>query len=265
MDNNILNIITSYLKGRPNKTQVEEVAADKALQEEILFARQMQFTQANKEQIKVQAILKGILTNTPDVSPDEALTEQLAQESIIQLPKTGGSKAWIWTSSLIIGLIGIFAIAFYNINSAFEENIHSVTQGVAWEEIEIKQPHFISEPDLTQKEPIDLAVWHYEKENFKAAIIHHEKYLNEGGSNDENMRLYLALSYLYDKQYENTIEVLREIKRTPFTSKHLDYYTGIALLMNDDVKAAVSYFEQIPQENEHYLSAKQILQKLEIE
>lgn len=265
MDNNILNIITSYLKGRPNKTQVEEVAADKALQEEILFARQMQFTQANKEQIKVQAILKGILTSTPDISPDEKLTEQLAQENIIQLPKTGGSKAWIWTSSLIIGLIGIFAIAFYNINSAFEDNINSATQLIALEEIKIKLPHFISEPDLTQKEPIDLAVWNYEKGNFEAAIAHHEDYLNQGGANDENMRLYLALSYLYDKQYENSIEVLRETKRTPFTSKHIDYYMGIALLMNNETEAAVSYFKQISKENKYYLSAKQILQKLENE
>jgi len=66
----------------------------------------MQFTQAHKEEIRVQNILKDILAQSPDVQPDDELTEQLVQEDIIQLPKTGGSSTWIWGSSLIIALIG---------------------------------------------------------------------------------------------------------------------------------------------------------------
>jgi len=77
--------------------------------------------------------------------------------------------------------------------------------------------------------------------------------------------MYLGLSYFYDKQYENSLAILQEIKRTPFTANHLDYYTGVALLMNNETEVAVSYLKQISQENEHYLSAKNILQKLENE
>jgi len=259
MDNNILNIITSYLKDEPNKTQVEEVIANEALQEEIVFARQMQFTQTHKEEIQVQSILKDILAQAPDVQPDDELTEKLAEENIVQLPKTGGSNTWIWATSLIVGLIGIFAVTFY----AGIFDMHTSAQREALNEMAVLPP-FITEPNVEQKEAIDHAVITYNEKNYEAAIEHTKAYLKTAPS-DNNMKMYLALSYLYDKQYESSLAIFRETERTSFTSKHLDYYMGIAHLMTDETKAAVSYFKQIPQENEHYLSAKQILQKLENE
>jgi len=257
MDNNILDIVTSYLKGKPNETQVKEVAANEALQEEILFARQMQFTQAHKEEIQVQNILKGILAQSPNVEPDDELTEQLLQEDIIQLPKTGGSNTWIWGSSLIIGLIGILGIAFYA--GLFNTYI------AQYKALQTPPPaHYIAEPQTERKESIDLAVESYNQKNYEAAIAYTNDYLSTAPA-DNNMKMYLGVSYFHDKQYENSIEVLREVKRTPFTANHLDYYTGVALLMNNETEVAVSYLRQIPQENEHYISAKQILQKLENE
>lgn len=260
MDNNILHIITSYLKGRPNETQVKEVVANKALQEEIIFAREMQFTQAHKEEIQVQNILKDILAHTPDVQADDELTEQLLQEDIIQLPKTGGSNAWIWGSSLLIGLIGMFAVAFYG--GLFNMNTAAEIEGLRI--LEEKIPHYM-QPDMLQKEAVDMAVFYYNKENFEVAIPYYEDYLNSEGYNDNSMKLYLALSYLHNKQYENSISIFQEIERTTFTSKHIDYYMGIALLMNDETEAAASSFKQIQKENEHYQSSKHILQKIEKE
>lgn len=253
MDNNILDIITSYLKGRPSKTQVEEVMANEALQEEILFARQMQFTQAHTEEIRVQNILNDILIQSPDVQPNDELTEQLVTEDVIQLPKTGGNSAWIWGSSVIIALIGLLTVFYFNAPNDL---------GVA-EEMD-RLTHYI-EPNLEKKGVVDLAVIAYNDENYETAIEYTKAYL-ETKPSDNNMKMYLALSYLYNGEYESSLTIFREIeKSTPFISKHLDYYMGIALLRTNETEAALSYFKQIPKENEHYESAKQILQKIENE
>lgn len=255
MDNN-LDIITSHLKGKPSETDIQKVAADTALQEEILFARQMQFAQEHKEQIRVQNILKDIFAATPPIEPDDELTEELAEEGVLELPTgaSGTNKLWMWG---IGSIVAVFLIYFISINLE-----KTATHQFALEQLTHLDSHWTC--DASTNSDICRAIKPYDSKDYKSAISYFNIYIKIN-PNDANARLYLGISQIYANKYKESLLTLQPLISTAdnnYISKHIDWYMGIALLMNNQTEAAISYFSKIPKGNPHYTSAEKLLQQI---
>jgi len=258
--NNNLDIITAHLKGKPSEADIQEAAADAALQEEILFARQMQFAQEHQEQIKVQSILKGILGDAP-IEPDDELTEELAEEGVLELPlKTGSTgKLLLWG---IGSVIAVFIIYFIAMNPVMF-NIYTATQRLALQELTHLNSNTSYDTSI-EKNDFSLGFKSYDKQDYRTTIPYLESYINKYPK-DIDVRLYLGISQLHTKKYKESLLTLQSLISTTnnkFVPKHIDWYMGVALLMNYEKEAAEDYFNKIPKGNPHYTSAEELLKQI---
>ncbi len=254
MDNN-LNIITSHLKGKPSEADIQAAASDEALREEILFARQMQFAQEYKEEIRVQNILKGILNDAP-IEPDDELTEELAEEGVLELPTQTGStgKLWLWG---IGSVIAIFLIYFINISLE-----KAATHQFVWQQLTHLDSHWVC--DETTDSDICRAIRPYDSKDYKSAISYFDTYI-QINPNDKKAKLYLGISQIHANKYKKSLLTLQSLISTAdndYISKHIDWYMGIALLMDNQTEAATSHFNKISKDNPHYTSAEKLLKQI---
>lgn len=254
--NNNLDIITSHLKGKPSEADIQEAAADAALQEEILFARQMQFAQEHKEQIRVQNILKDIFADAPPIEPDHELTEELAEEGVLELPTgaSGTNKLWMWG---IGSVIAVFLIYFISINLE-----KTATRQFAWEQLTHLDSHWIC--NETTDSDICRAIRPYDSKDYESAVNYFNTYI-QINPNDAKAKLYLGISQIHANKYKKSLLTLHSLISTAdndYISKHIDWYVGIALLMDNQTEAATSYFNKIPKDNPHYTSAEKLLTRI---
>lgn len=259
--NNNLDIITSHLKGKPSEADIQEAAADAALQEEILFAHQMQFAQEHKEQIRVQNILKDIFVAAPPIEPDHELTEELAEEGVLELPTgaSGTNKLWMWG---IGSVIAIFLIYFISINpKIFDKETAEQTSALQ------KLTHLNSNTSYDtsiEKNDFSLGFEAYDKQAYKEAIPYFQFYV-ERHPKDTDIKLYLGISQLHAKKYKESLLTLQSLISTAdskFIPKHINWYMGVALLMDDRPEEAIDYFDKIQKDNPHYTSAKELLKQI---
>ena len=161
------------------------------------------------------------------------------------------------------GIIGIlfFTVTFLyqqrmSVDNLFKENFKILTHpdGVVRGDAE-------NTDSLTEEKK---AVYYYERENYKEAIVQYEKIVQEQPKN-EKAQLFLAVSYLANFQPENAIEILaaNDFSNSNYKQDR-DWYLALAYLNNKDLKNAKLLFQHLSQENSYYQTpSRKLLKSLE--
>ncbi|HMU97312.1 MAG TPA: tetratricopeptide repeat protein [Chitinophagales bacterium] len=162
------------------------------------------------------------------------------------------------------GIIGILFLTVTYLHqqrmeteALFEANFKVLTQidgAVRGEDAEI-------ESNMNEEKK---AVYYYERENYKEAIVHYEKALQSQPDNNQ-MQLYLAVAYLANYQATDAIQILSENDFSNSQYKQdRNWYLALAYLKNKDLKNAKPLFEQLSAFDNYYQnSSKKLLKSLE--
>lgn len=160
----------------------------------------------------------------------------------------------------------IIGILFFSVNYLFEQRNQV-------EKIYASNFKLLTHPDGAVRsseveennvdEDVKKAVYFYENENYKKAIVYYQKALEKQPNNEKNS-LFLAVSYLANYQPEKAIEILTNVNIDEHNYlSDRNWYLALAYLKIKDIDNAKIYFKKLATSESFYTeNAKEILEQL---
>lgn len=257
--NTYFNTITDALNQQLDQKAIQEIQQNKALGEEVSFAKEMHFVNQHKEQIQVQETLSNILADL-HVTPDNTLTDTLAEEGVIELPgKTSGANNTLWWLGGSLLIILTLSALFWMRPA---ENIFTEVQQST---LEMLSPlNAFTDYDLNvEKDNYSLGFDAYNKGDYPLAVTYLSNYIRNQPK-DNQVRLYLSISQLFAGDYPESLVNLQTLDsdKNAFMQEHIHWYTSIAYLMNHETETALRKLESIQADNIHFADAKALLTQI---
>lgn len=104
----------------------------------------------------------------------------------------------------------------------------------------------------------------YSEEKYDLAIpLFYEVIRNS--EKPEKANLYMAVSYMAIKDFENAKRILKSIPETSLYSEQLNWYLALAYIASDDIKEATIYLQRISSTEYKYSKAKELLKVLDLQ
>ncbi len=259
MKNTDLNIITDALNKQLNEQAIQEIQQNADLGDEITFAKEMHFVDQHREQIQMQETLGNIFADL-QVTPDNTEVDTLVKEGEIEFPNNisgGNNKLW-WLSGSLLVILTLAALFWIRPAANTLTEIQRNT-------LEVLRPlTLIVGFDLeSEKDNFSLGFDAYDKGDHTLAVPYLSKYINKN-PNDDQVRLYLSISQLFAGNYPESLVNLQTLDagKNEFIKEHIDWYTGIAHLMNHETEAGINKLRAIQPDNIHFEDAETLLMQI---
>lgn len=235
--------IEQYLWG--DMTEAEKKAFEQEMSQNPHLRKEVRFYHDLKWAFKNQALLdlNEKLKNIPSDVSDHQTDDERAPSSSSMI------KKWGWGASFVILALLVGGLWWLSMN---KQASHLRLANQYLEPFE----SVFNLPSGTQN-PLSEGINAYNSGRFEAAIDQLEPF-----SNTSDVKLYLSVSYLMERQPENAIPLLNDLisQSDPVLQPAARWYLALAFLMQNRVEEAFSLLRQLT-ENENYASSSRALLK----
>jgi len=237
MDQKRFEHIENYLTDK--LSAIDKVAFEKEIGEENGLQQDVELVKLTLDTIKSDGLSEKLTSIHEELYPSHT--------------KNKSGKSWIYISGIAASILLMMLFWFSTENKPYGN-----------EELFIK--YFQPFPDYVTARNAELnkaeeAFLNYSKGEFGEAVQLFEKF----DIQNEDIKFYLALSYLGDKNVPKAVDVLAELALEE--SKYLEqvhWYLSLAYLKQNENKKAIEMLMSIKTGDYQFKNAKQLLESLEV-
>lgn len=246
---NIQATIKQYIDGSLSSTEKidfeNQIKNSPELAEEVRQFRQLKIFDKNKKLIEANALLKAVMAET-QIEPDYGKYKHHFKKSIFDNP------IWRWSMGGLAAIILVIGGIFYQKSQATSAlKLLSKTYMQPMENI-----IGFSADDQTQA---GKALKAYDNKNYNEAITL-LNYAIKNNSDDNSLRLYLAISYLMQEQNEKAEALLQDIvKDNDLSMIPAKWYLALSLMQRGEKEEAKALLQSLESDSTFGSRAKEIL------
>lgn len=248
-------IVQKFIRGELTGNDLvkikELLKTDENFKAEVFFSKQLYWIGRNEELVNDYLLYKSAIKSINIVPENET-----GQDGIDSLNK---SKLWFWISigGSILGIIIISVLLL----SRFGIISNEPPLQLAFEYLEPYENVLTIPNDPSNV--LFLAMQAYDNGNYPLAESRLEEIIVN--SNDQNIKLYLSVTYLFNQKPNRAIQLLEALKENPNDGFQNDaiWYLALAQLEANNVKAAKAELESLRDDIQYGAKSKALLEKLD--